>query len=108
MAKKSSKSPAPRASVMTDAATLESPGDAIQPVEVALPAEPARSADQAKPAKRAKATATTPPADSTNPSPRREVDHQRIAERAYELYNLGAPGSPMDHWLQAEHELRGS
>jgi hypothetical protein len=62
--------------------------DAVQPVQVAIPASPGVSAER------------------TAPKP--EITHQRIAERAYELYTQGAPGSPTDHWLQAEHELRGN
>lgn len=62
-------------------------GEAVQPVEVAIPEMPGVSAEQSK--------------------PRREVTHQRIAERAYEIYMRGEPGSPEDHWLLAERELRG-
>ena len=31
-----------------------------------------------------------------------------IAKRAYELFCAGAPGGQLDHWLQAERELRGA
>jgi Protein of unknown function (DUF2934) len=34
--------------------------------------------------------------------------HQAIAERAYELYECGAPGDHVDHWLAAERELSTS
>lgn len=60
---------------------------AVPTVEVALPAVPATGADAAAPA--------------------RAVTHDMIAQRAYELYQQGAPGSPDDHWWQAERELRG-
>ena len=37
------------------------------------------------------------------------VDDSRIAERAYEIFEEGGgqPGRDLDHWLQAEAELRG-
>jgi hypothetical protein len=31
-----------------------------------------------------------------------------IAKRAYELYESGADGGEMEHWLQAERELAGA
>lgn len=78
------------------AATLPpSPAPAARgPVSVEIPAQPGLSADQA-------------PAGASDGKPAREITHQMIAERAYELFNRGVPGSPDDHWLQAERELRG-
>ncbi|MGA2926495.1 MAG: hypothetical protein ABSG43_10955 [Solirubrobacteraceae bacterium] len=35
----------------------------------------------------------------------RVVSHDEIAARAYELYERGAGGDPVDIWLQAEHQL---
>lgn len=35
------------------------------------------------------------------------VTDAAVAERAYYIFTSGAPGSQMDHWLQAERELRG-
>lgn len=37
-----------------------------------------------------------------------EVTEDRIAERAYALYVTGAEGGPLEHWLQAERELRAA
>ena len=39
----------------------------------------------------------------------KSVDDSRIAQRAYELYAEGGwqSGRDLDHWLQAEAELRG-
>ena len=39
----------------------------------------------------------------------KSVDDSRIAQRAYELYIEGGwqSGRDLDHWLQAEAELRG-
>jgi len=34
------------------------------------------------------------------------VSQQQIAERAYTIYLSGKGGSQVDHWLQAETELR--
>ena len=33
------------------------------------------------------------------------VSHDVIAARAYELYECGAPGDSVEHWLAAEREL---
>jgi Protein of unknown function (DUF2934) len=40
-------------------------------------------------------------------SGKREVSHEMIAKRAYEIYASGKGGSQMDNWLRAERELRG-
>jgi Protein of unknown function (DUF2934) len=43
------------------------------------------------------------------PSPvKREITHEMIAKRAYEIYVSGKGGSQLDNWLRAERELRGS
>lgn len=34
------------------------------------------------------------------------IDHEAIALRAYEIFEAGKGGTDVDHWLQAEHELR--
>ncbi len=38
----------------------------------------------------------------------REARHDEIAQRAYEIYvrRGGAPGNPMDDWIEAERQLR--
>lgn len=33
------------------------------------------------------------------------VDHEQIAVAAYFLHANGAPGAPIDHWLEAERRL---
>ncbi len=40
---------------------------------------------------------------------RKELSKEEIAHRAYELYVLrgGEPGKDVEHWTQAERELRG-
>ncbi len=38
---------------------------------------------------------------------RREVTHEAIAKRAYEIYISGKGGSQLDNWLKAERELKG-
>ena len=35
----------------------------------------------------------------------RSASHEEIAVRAYQLYEGGIPGDPVDHWLAAEREL---
>jgi hypothetical protein len=39
---------------------------------------------------------------------KREVTHEMIAKRAYEIFVSGKGGSQLDNWLRAERELRGS
>jgi len=38
---------------------------------------------------------------------RREISHDQIAKRAYEISISGSGGSELDNWLRAEHELKG-
>ena len=33
------------------------------------------------------------------------LEPEQIARRAYEIYESGEGGDPLDHWLRAEHEL---
>ena len=37
----------------------------------------------------------------------REVSHEQIAKRAYEISISGSGGSEMENWLRAESELKG-
>jgi hypothetical protein len=55
----------------------------------------------AKSSSEAKAAANGAPA-------RKEITHQMIAERAYEIYLSGGGGTPEENWYQAERELRGA
>jgi len=65
---------------------------------------------------------TTPVASSTpvakttvarnSPVPRaepmkREISHEMIAKKAYEIFVSGKSGSQMENWLRAERELKG-
>ena len=45
------------------------------------------------------------PAPDVGDGHARAVAHERIEVLAYELYEKGAPGSPLDHWLEAERTL---
>ena len=36
----------------------------------------------------------------------REVTHEQIARRAYEIFKSGVGGTPEDNWYRAERELR--
>ena len=38
---------------------------------------------------------------------RREVTHDMIARRAYEIWASGQGGSDYENWVRAERELRG-
>lgn len=68
-------------------------------VEVSVPAAPAVSAEQAS-------IAAVQTNGTTDQAPK-VVTYEMIAERAYDLYVRGIPGTAMDHWLQAERELKG-
>ena len=37
----------------------------------------------------------------------REVSHEQIAKRAYEISISGSGGSEVENWLRAEQELKG-
>ena len=39
-------------------------------------------------------------------APRREITHEMIAKRAYEIYRSGAASDQLGNWLRAERELR--
>jgi len=38
---------------------------------------------------------------------KREVTHDQIAKRAFEIFASGKGGSQTENWLRAERELRG-
>jgi hypothetical protein len=76
---------------------------------------PARStAPAAAPKARAAKPAVTtevrntavPPRASGITAARRELTHDMIARRAYEIFASGMGGSEMDNWCRAERELR--
>lgn len=60
------------------------------------------------PAKSNKTTKTTakPKKSSNKSKTKKEVSHEEIRFRAYEIY-LSRGGSPEENWLQAEKELLG-
>ena len=39
-------------------------------------------------------------------TPKREVTHEMIAKRAYEIYRSGKASDQLGNWLRAERELR--
>ncbi len=41
------------------------------------------------------------------PLPKKEITHDQIARRAYEISISGSGGSEVDNWLRAERELKG-
>jgi len=41
-------------------------------------------------------------------TPRREVTHEMIARRAYEIFISGRGTDQLGNWLRAERELRGA
>lgn len=36
----------------------------------------------------------------------RQVTHEQVARRAYEIFKSGTGGTPEDNWFRAERELR--
>jgi hypothetical protein len=46
-----------------------------------------------------------PASRTTRRTQRRDVTHEAIARRAYEIYVAESGGSPFEHWLRAELEL---
>jgi hypothetical protein len=53
-----------------------------------------------------KPEAYTPATASRSVTARREVSHDQIARRAYEIFKSGTGGSTEDNWFRAERELR--
>ena len=50
-------------------------------------------------------TASTSSGSSTS---KKQISHEQIARRAYEIWQSGKGGSEFDNWVRAERELRGS
>ena len=48
---------------------------------------------------------STATASRSSVSPR-QVTHEQIARRAYEIFKSGTGGTPEDNWFRAERELR--
>jgi hypothetical protein len=49
-------------------------------------------------------------APRNSPIPRaepRQISHEQIAKRAYEIYVSGKGGSQLENWTRAERELKG-
>lgn len=69
--------------------------------------EPKRTRAKKTPAETPKRPrkASTPRTRSAKAQPKAEVGHETIAFRAYELFEQGAPGDALEHWLAAEREL---
>lgn len=65
-------------------------------------------------AKRSSVKSTTPVRNTpipkvaavATPVAKKEITHEMIAKRAYEIYLSGKGGSEVDNWLQAERELK--
>ena len=45
-------------------------------------------------------------ARTSSPATPRQVTHEQIARRAYEIAKSGTGGTPEDNWYRAERELR--
>jgi hypothetical protein len=64
---------------------------------------PVRNSPIPKPAQRP----STPSPSGTPGNPPRQVTHEAIARRAYEIWQSGKGGTEFDNWVRAECELRG-
>jgi hypothetical protein len=65
------------------------------------------SASKSAPKKSAPAVTLTRNSPVPRPAaPKREVTHEMIAKRAYEIYRSGSAGDQLGNWLRAERELR--
>ena len=74
------------------------------------------SAPKTTPAPAAAPAKSTPVRNSAIPKPSnpatpaakpREITHEMIARRAYEISISGSGGSEFDNWIRAEKELKG-
>lgn len=54
----------------------------------------------------ARRPARKPAAGTTTRARRREVTHETIARRAFEIYAAGSTAGPFGDWVRAESELR--
>jgi hypothetical protein len=65
------------------------------------------STRSSKPAAKA-APAATPARNTPVPraSAKREITHDMVAKRAFEIHASGKGGSPLDNWFRAERELK--
>jgi hypothetical protein len=75
----------------------------------AKPATKKPAAKAAEPVyKEIAAPAASEPAASIEPRPvaGKIISSDDIARRAYELYQQGHPGSEVEHWLEAEKQLK--
>jgi len=69
--------------------------------------KPSKSTSKSAPRK--SATAVTVSRNSPVPrssSMKREITHEMIAKRAYEIFISGKGGTQIDNWLRAERELK--
>jgi len=73
-------------------------------------ATPTSQAPQQQPSRTSTPIRNTPiPKVSSAPGGggRRDVSHDQIARRAYEISISGSGGSELENWLRAERELKG-
>ncbi len=82
---------------------------AIVAPAVAVDAVPSEAVSKSAPRKSPVPRTTKPKtaaAVQVEPAQKPAPSYEQIAQRAYELWQKGTPGSEMDHWLLAERELR--
>jgi Protein of unknown function (DUF2934) len=71
------------------------------------PQEPKRTRKPAERKPAAKKTTTTAK-PRTKAAAKPQVTEESVARHAYELYESGAEGDMLTHWLRAERELKGA
>ena len=72
-----------------------------------MPKEPQEPKRARKPTERKPAARKTPAKPRAKAASKPKVTDESIAQRAYELYESGAEGDMLAHWLKAEQELKG-
>jgi hypothetical protein len=71
-------------------------------------APPPRPTAAKTPPPRAAAPQSAAPAPAAaRPAAVKQVTHELVARRAYEIWASGQGGSEMENWIRAERELRG-
>jgi Protein of unknown function (DUF2934) len=68
------------------------------------PSKPSSKSVPRKSARAATVSRNSPVPRSS--SMKREITHEMIAKRAYEIFISGKGGTQIDNWLRAERELR--
>ena len=72
------------------------------------PAPVARTETRNSPLPKSSFGQTASASSATSSGAKKQITHEQIARRAYEIWQSGKGGSEFDNWVRAERELRGS